>query len=760
MLITVKAHRAILIFLGLVLLTPFGSSQSNTTRQQEDKDQSDDISECIYIHGYLVGNKTDVERCCNETVKEFEKLWYLGNGRDLTSYLETLRGWKCPRFEEECKQRLFNYTEYTQNVYKYFCEYETFVDSCFDEVEEAFMRNNNHDELQTQTVATGTNSTNDQSIYAQWNSIISRLQANSLSSSDLSKPCVQVALYEADEDHLGDYHEVIHINLPSCEVVWCGYDGETLRERIISSWTCMSFSCRAKMVSIMVICVLIGIVITTVNILVIAAITRNVDLRHSQGIYKISLAVADLIVGLIVFPTFAATLGRLVTTRLRDGPLANATGYLEVDGVLDQGTSVEISLPANRFLQVYSRPYLDFIGFFTVLSLTVSVFTLTVAGFDRFSAVYRPLSYRKDKAKTYARILCFVVWLLGILFSMLPLFTPTLQYSLIASILISSGGRGALVLYVVAFVIPLVIMWVINIATYQSTKKHAKVRRHLTIDSKRKTQSIETRLARTLGLMVGVFTLSIVPVALVILSSLFVGTIYFSQPRRVDVQGALVYNTFEFISIIILSCNSLWNFFIYNGRNLEFRKEVRAVKKSLFDKLGLDRCCDVMTLCAQRVAHDSRRRFSSIPSLSTYTGNRKKSSLATSTIKLSSESSTLDQTPSMLKTTTNLDVSTTGANGRSENNTSSQTEFSVASEKKSYKPIYKKNGKGKHAGPKSQNGDSSLATDDSVFRSFVIDANADRLFMSVMENIDEEITEQTDAVNGGNAKVESENTPV
>ncbi|CAK8681193.1 unnamed protein product [Clavelina lepadiformis] len=740
--------RFLLILSGVLLLasSSFAKKVSNASTSLP-KQHEGEVKECVYVHGYLVGNRTDIERCCNETEKKFERGWSQGS-RHLTAYLETLRGWKCPQFGDECKQRLFNYTEYTRNVYKYFCEHEIFVDSCFDEVKEAFMRNDNHDELQTPTVATGTNSTNDQSIYAQWNSIISRLQANSLSSSDLSKPCVQVALYEADEDHLGDYHEVIHVNLPSCEVVWCGYDGETLRERIISSWTCMSSSCRAKMVSIMVVCVLLGLVIAAVNILVIAAITRNEKLQNSQGVYKMSLAIADLIIGLFVFPTFASSLGMLILTRLHNGPLINATGYLENNSIFDDGVSVELRLPANRFLSVYSDSYFNFVGFFTVLSLAVSVYTLTVAGFDRFGAVYRPLSYRKDKAKKRAVILCVVLWLLGIFFSVLPYFTPTLQYGLLASVLVALRGQSALILYSIAFAIPLVVMWIVNIITFHWTKKHGKVRKTLTAGSKRKTQSIETRLARTLGLMVGVFTLSIVPVAVITVTSLFVGTIYFSQPRRVDVQGALVYNTFEFIGIIILSCNSLWNFFIYNGRNLEFRQELTSLREAIFEKLGIDRCLGGVALCAQRVAHDGRRRISSLPSI--YRGNRKKSSVTTIDTKFSSEEGNSNKqisTANDANSSTYLGVSTS-PNEQSEAYTNSPAEVSNIDESKSYKPIYKKKSNGKF--PKD---DSSLATDDSIFRSFAIDANADRLFMSVMENIDEEISEQTDAVKNANAKV-------
>ncbi|XP_076812649.1 uncharacterized protein LOC143459393 [Clavelina lepadiformis] len=702
---------------GSLLFSQSAHSQVNSTNHGE---RSDDISECIYVHGYLVGNRTKTERCCNVTVKYFERRWSIGR-QYLTNYLETLRGWKCPRFEEECKQRLFNYTEYTQNVYKYFCEYETFVDSCFDEVKEAFMRNNNHDQLQTQTVATGTNSTNDQSIYAQWNSIISRLQANSLSSSDLSKPCVQVALYEADEDHLGDYHEVIHVNLPSCEVVWCGYDGETLRERIISSWTCMSSSCRAKMVSIMVICPLFGIVIAVVNILVVVVISRNASLRNSQGIYKMSLAFADLIIGFFVFPTFSSSLGRLITTRHQSGSLINVTGYLEAEGVVvDAGKSVELRLPS--LTQLSSRSYLDFVGFFTVLSLTVSVYTLTVAGCDRLWAISRPLSYNKEKAEYSAKIGCICLWLVGVLFSILPYLTPTLRYSLIASILVSSGGQDALVLYLVAFLIPLVITWLVNIVTFHMTRKHAKINRHLSTKLKKKSRSVEVRLAHTLCLMAGIFTLSILPVALVILSALFVGNIYFSQPRRVDVQGALVYNAFEFVTIIILACNSLWNFFIYNRRNKDFRQEMTSTMISFLKRLHADRCSDRIAWWMERNSVRPASANNSDVAAS------KKNSLATSVLRLNLDTMTPNQSPMMMRKSIDMSISTRTLD-KSEISRHDRMEVSQTNE-----PVLHKTDGANDCNGRSHevNSRDSAATG----------ASADKAHLSVTENIDDKISAQ------------------
>ena len=495
------------------------------------------------------------------------------------------------------------------------------------------------------------------------------------------------------------------------------------------------------MVVIMVVCALLAVVITMVNLSVILVYVFNPGLLHSQGVYKVSLAVADILVGVIVFPTFISSLVRITTRRQLHADYVDVIGYETIDGNLStNATIVPVRAPGARFNDFFEQTYLDAVGFFTTLSLSVSIYNLTIAGFDRLTAVYRPLSYRKDKAKSFAKKACVVLWGFGILFAVLPTFVPTLHYSVIASILVASGGQSALILYVVAFAIPIILMWAVNIATYHSTKKHAKVRRHLTIDSRKKTESIEFRLARTLSIMVGVFTLSILPIFLVILPSLFVSSIYYTQPRRFDLQSAIVYGAFEFAAIIILSCNSLWNFFIYNARNLEFRKAVKAMYSRASDSIGLSRCCLSLRSCAARAVHDGRRRISSIPNIST-TFTKKSSLVPTNTTTLNSTTksntfSTSEESSSKLKSSKVSFSDELSSNARTSELESSRLESSTDVSVTTLSSSAKKGTKGKKK--KSKDSDKSVS-EDSVFQSFAIDANADRLCMSVMEQIDEEI---------------------
>jgi len=494
----------------------------------------------------------------------------------------------------------------------------------------------------------------------------------------------------------------------------------------------------------MVVCGILGVIITLVNLTVILVHIFKPAFLHSQGVYKVSLAFADILVGIVVFPTLISNLLLVTTGRQKHADYVDVIGYETIDGNLSRKSSVvQVRAPGGRLSDFFHQTYLDIVGFFTILSLSVSIYNLTVAGFDRFKAVNRPLSYQRDKAKTFAKRACLVLWSIGILFAVLPTFVPSLRYWVTVSIFVASTGQDALILYVITFAIPTVLMWVVNIVMFHSEKKHAKVRRDLMINSnqmKSKVKSVEYRLARTLSIMVGVFTLSILPAILVIIPSLFVSSIYYSNPRTFDMQGAIVYNAFEFASFIILACNSLWNFFIYHGQDREFRKAVIAMYSRKADCNGFSHCGLSLRACAQVVVHDGQRRISSISDISTIF-TKKSSLVLASTISINSKTksstssfNTAEESPSSRlknsksKTMPSDETSTDIEGSEVESSRLKSADvISVTSQRNSTK----KEAKGKKK--KSKKYDDISVSKSPVFQS--------RLFMSVMEQIDEEIVD-------------------
>ena len=94
------------------------------------------------------------------------------------------------------------------------------------------------------------------------------------------------------------------------------------------------------------------------------------------------------------------------------------------------------------------------------------------------------------------------------------------------------------------------------------------------------TRSIraETKIAKTLFTMVSVFTISVLPSAMLNLWE-------FVDPS-IDVIAlenfSPKYDTFKrfrYIAFLVLFYNSLWNFFIYQRRDRDFRKSLEMLKK-------------------------------------------------------------------------------------------------------------------------------------------------------------------------------------
>ena len=130
-----------------------------------------------------------------------------------------------------------------------------------------------------------------------------------------------------------------------------------------------------------------------------------------------------------------------------------------------------------------SLAYIDVVGFFSTVSIFVSIYTLAGAGFDRFRAVYKPLSYDKVRANKIAKISSLLAWILAIIIAVVPIFNPAnvLHYGIIFSLIVATLNFSGIILYIFLFFIPLFIVWVVNIAVYVVIKRHNTSRRRLSV---------------------------------------------------------------------------------------------------------------------------------------------------------------------------------------------------------------------------------------------------------------------------------------
>jgi len=368
---------------------------------------------------------------------------------------------------------------------------------------------------------------------------------------------------------------------------------------------------------------------TVVNILVIVVLSNNRRLRNSQTTFKISLAAADLLVGVFVLPTCIYTLSVVVGAPLTTDIKQSVSGYQLInESYVEVESLVSDTIHENRRKDSLSSAYVDSVGFITTISIFVSIYTLAGAGFDRFRAVYKPLSYDKARANKLAKISIIFLWIVAVIIAALPIITPdaVLHYGITFELISVTLDFKGVILYIVLFFIPLVIVWVVNISVYLVIRTHNKLHRKVSRNCKPKAQEVEKKLAATLRLMVGIFTLNILPLWITLLSSLSIPKLKFDIPELLDLEALFIFITVQSLAVLLLLGNSFCNFFIYNSRSDEFRKTLKEVLL----KVGLPTCWSKIYLNLRNATGQGRRRLSSV-SLNILNIHFKKSSVTEET---------------------------------------------------------------------------------------------------------------------------------
>ena len=359
----------------------------------------------------------------------------------------------------------------------------------------------------------------------------------------------------------------------------------------------------------MVVFGLLAVATFVCNATILGVLLRNKKLQNGQAIYRLSLAFADILVGAIVFPTFISTLDKYFVFRHELGEIQNVTGYVRINDTEPpvNSTVVQVRETSGLFRDRFSPSYLNAIGFFTLLSLFISVYSLMAAGIDRFIAINKPLRYNQNTAVFGARITVVGIWIVGVLFATFPLYVSNLRYGVVAAILVSPAGREVVILYSVIFIIPLIVMWFLTIATFVLTKMKSSEWTTQTREREESQMAMEIKLFRTLGVMVAVFSLCLIPSVLVLLIGLYLPDIYYNNPEVLDEQVASRYVSAEVIAVLLLTSNSLWNCFIYSARDPRFRNASKLMYIYIAQALRLDYAWNIIAR-RDRSLSDQRRR--------------------------------------------------------------------------------------------------------------------------------------------------------
>ena len=336
----------------------------------------------------------------------------------------------------------------------------------------------------------------------------------------------------------------------------------------------------------MIVCGILALAVVIANLTVIIVLTRSPKYPSNQIIYKLSLAAADLLVGIFVLPSFISTLYIYHISpyqrRTFDYPsTSNQTFNQSMTGFNGVNATYNV-----YFLPRTNSVYKNFFGCMTTLSIAASVFSLLLASHDRFRAVHSPLTYDGTKV-TWAKGETVGLWTLALVLGILPAIVPELKYRIVAGgLLITVFEEVSVIMHGTFLGVSFLGMWTFTITIVVIVKQQTKSRKKMA-STKNNLSKIERRLANTLTVMVGVFTGCIFPALIFALVPESVANINSENIKILNKKAASAVITMNLVSVIILASNSLWNCFIYSIRNKEFRKDAKSLFNKVLAFLGL-----------------------------------------------------------------------------------------------------------------------------------------------------------------------------
>nr|XP_009860706.3 beta-2 adrenergic receptor [Ciona intestinalis] len=321
----------------------------------------------------------------------------------------------------------------------------------------------------------------------------------------------------------------------------------------------------------LVIMSLLSFIIIVGNGLVIYIMIKKRQFHNFQ-MCKMSLAFADILMGLIVIPGLIES---MVLMFFRANP---------------EGLS---------FLCLYERQSQAHRGKIVLYggaatgSVAASLYSLLVLSGDRFFAVVRPFIYQRVIApkRHIVKIILIVVWMVSIFLTSIPLFWDDITYRL-PIWMFASAPLGS-PCNMIASVFPIVVLAIpygatvgLTLATLKITTRNlaeAEAKRGMGRGSLVRKESLvstrfsafqnnsETRqLMITVAIMITFFSMMMLPFT--IMMPLIYSTI---MPCR-------ELNWLKLVASEFLMANSCVNFIVYNVRNKDFRESVKATLRLVF----------------------------------------------------------------------------------------------------------------------------------------------------------------------------------
>ena len=334
--------------------------------------------------------------------------------------------------------------------------------------------------------------------------------------------------------------------------------------------TVFSFRQKALVIGEYIIFTSVGLLSTIGNILIIIVIRKTKEFRHSQYVFKTSIAVSDIIWALVLCFVAATKFQYYFITpyKLHCNPSSIDKNNYKDDKVKNFDCFLLFLQPSSLYNNVW---FFLTTFLFRKISLFVSLVSLVFAAGDRYFAIEFPFRYKNLNTNKIAKTLSIVIWILSFLITIITIFTMFYYQGIkpaANAFLQPFDCENPTQIFESVFLFVLfTLLWIFTLLTlislYNSYKRSLNLNRVV-----RNKFLAEKQMSLVLILMVVAFTFS--------LSATLYNHIRFYL-CKLHCRECKLYN--EMISLYLLSTNSIWNILVYNLMNKKFRLAFKALFK-------------------------------------------------------------------------------------------------------------------------------------------------------------------------------------
>ncbi|XP_078525628.1 adenosine receptor A2b-like [Lissotriton helveticus] len=315
----------------------------------------------------------------------------------------------------------------------------------------------------------------------------------------------------------------------------------------VCTFCCCSLLCWAIVVLLMV---SLAFAIIVGNAITLIIFLRTRQFRTPQVYLKVSLALADIIVGILVVPFSVYT---EITLMVNSAPSTQNNGCSYNKGLLEPCMVIGIIFTVCTFVSIST------------------IFLMTV---ERSVAILRPL--HKDSVITRQRTLSLIVfsWIVSFLLAITPfIFSDafTLEYNMCSRmcnyVLITNQAPSwnVMLLFPIFDFALLGASLVVNVLSFTTIRHYSHKRKFLaevdTCVGTHRPSFSDIKAAKTISILTIAFTASFTPIA-----AFVVGNV-----------AGYTWCTFSFLAFWILTSNSCCNVIIYSVRDKRFRHGVQQL---------------------------------------------------------------------------------------------------------------------------------------------------------------------------------------